>query len=192
MKKITKKIKHIIAVFLGYVFYSHRFFFWGNRVVMHKPDLLHQVEAIKIGDRVEIRKGARLETIGNWDQKAPKIIIGDRTSIHMYFHCGASESVIIGNDVLIASRVFITDHSHNIDCLEFPPIRGGRLDVSPVVIEDEVWIGEGAVILKGVTVGRRAVIGANAVVTKDVLPCTVVGGVPAKLIRKLGFFNEDT
>jgi acetyltransferase-like isoleucine patch superfamily enzyme len=53
------------------------------------------------------------------------------------------------------------------------------------VIEDEVWIGEGAVILKGVTVGRRAVIGANAVVTKDVAPYTVVGGIPARVIKKI-------
>jgi len=54
-----------------------------------------------------------------------------------------------------------------------------------VIIEDGVWLGEGCVILKGVTVAERAVVGANAVVTKDVPPFTVVGGVPAHVIHKI-------
>ncbi len=100
------------------------------------------------------------------------------------FHCGAFESVKIGRDVLIAGRVFITDHDHVFTNSDTPPILAG-LDVKPVIIEDEVWIGEGAKILKGVRVGRRAVVGANAVVTKDVPACTIVGGVPAKIIKTI-------
>jgi acetyltransferase-like isoleucine patch superfamily enzyme len=140
---------------------------------------------ICIGNNVEIRKGARLEAFGSNRTQTPKIEIGDGTSIHLYFHCGAASSVKIGKNVLIAGRVFITDHDHIYENVDLLYNNGAGLNIEPVLIEDEVWIGEGAVILKGVTVGKRAVIGANAVVTKNVLPYTVVGGVPARFIRKI-------
>ncbi|MBV5326785.1 MAG: acyltransferase [Chlorobium sp.] len=114
--------------------------------------------------------------------------IGDGTSIHNYFHCGAVQSVKIGKNVLIAGRVYITDHDHIFDNKDIAPINAGWT-VSPVVIGDEVWIGEGAVILKGVTIGKRAVIGANAVLTKNVPANAIVGGVPAKVIRMIEFKN---
>ncbi|NTV62282.1 MAG: hypothetical protein HGA65_01930, partial [Oscillochloris sp.] len=63
--------------------------------------------------------------------------------------------------------------------------RGGRLIPRPVVIEDGVWIGAGALILPGVTIGAGAIVGAGALVTKSVAPDTVVGGVPARVIRTL-------
>ena len=138
---------------------------------------------------MHIRKGSRLEAVGTWDGMTPKITIGDNTSIHLYFHCGAAESVTIGKNVLIAGRVYITDHDHVFDHPELPPSMAG-IKVSPVVIEDEVWIGEGAAILKGVTVGKRAVIGANAVVTRDVPAYTVVGGIPARVIKKIEIFKS--
>jgi acetyltransferase-like isoleucine patch superfamily enzyme len=148
---------------------------------------LYNSRQISIGNRVEIRKGARLEAQGD-QAKTPKIEIGDGTSIHNYFHCGAVESVTIGKNVLIAGRVYITDHDHTFNNKDLPPIKAG-LTASPVVISDEVWIGEGAVILKGVTIGKRAVIGANAVVTKNVPANAIVGGVPAKIIRFIDFKN---
>ncbi len=141
---------------------------------------------IRIGRQVTIRKHSRLEAIGPHNPDQPKIIIGDGTSIQLYFHCGAAESVVIGKNVLIAGRVYISDHDHRFDHPELPPMHSGLI-TAPVVIKDEVWIGEGAVILKGVTIGERAVIGANAVVTKDVLPYTVVGGVPARIIKEIKF-----
>ena len=180
LNKLIRLISYIDCV----ARYSWRFYHWGNRATIMKPDLLSQTRAISIGNRVEIRKGVRLQTIGPWDGKEPKMIIGDGTFIHFYFHCGAAQSVIIGKNVLIAGRVYISDHDHEFDHPELPPIKAG-LKVAPVVIEDEVWIGEGAVILKGVTVGRRAVIGANAAETKDVPPYTVVGGCRPELSAKL-------
>jgi acetyltransferase-like isoleucine patch superfamily enzyme len=166
------------------LFYSWRFHSWGKRSTITQPDLLFNSNEISIGSYVEIRKGARLEAVGQNGLRTPKIEIGDGTSIHLYFHCGAASSVKIGKNVLIAGRVFITDHDHKYENVDFPYDRAG-LNTEPVIIEDEVWIGEGAVVLKGVTIGKRAVIGANAVVTKNVPPYTVVGGVPARVIRKI-------
>jgi acetyltransferase-like isoleucine patch superfamily enzyme len=176
---ISRNTKRLLSL----IFYSWRFYTWGRLSILTKPDSLYNVNQISIGRRVEIRKGVRLEAQGK-QTGTPKIEIGDGTSIHNYFHCGAASSVKIGKNVLIAGRVFITDHDHEFEN-SAPLSQGSGLNTEPVVIEDEVWIGEGAVILKGVTVGKRAVIGANAVVTKDVLPYTVVGGVPARFIRKI-------
>ncbi|MCE1169673.1 MAG: acyltransferase [Sphingobacteriia bacterium] len=167
------------------VFYSWRFNKWGSFSILYKPDSLCGTKQIDIGKRVHIRKGARLEAHGE-NADIPTIEIGDGTSIHNYFHCGAAKSVKIGKNVLIAGRVYITDHDHVFDDKDNPPVRAGLI-AHPVVINDEVWIGEGAAILKGVTIGKRAVIGTNAVVTRDVPPNAVVGGVPAKIIRFLEF-----
>ncbi|MCK4493954.1 MAG: acyltransferase [Methylococcales bacterium] len=182
--KLIGQLNRLGAYFYSHLFYAPRFYAWGYKAVLQKPDLLFQTHAIQLGDRVSIRKGARLETLGEWDGKKPKLVIGEGTAIQLYFHCGAAESVIIGKNVLIAGRVYISDHDHEIDDFERSPINSG-LKIAPVKIEDEVWIGEGVAILKGVTIGKRAVIGANAVVTKDVPPYTVVGGIPARVIRTL-------
>jgi acetyltransferase-like isoleucine patch superfamily enzyme len=181
---VLKKIHNLVRYIYNYLFWKPRFYSWGWKSELRKPDLLYQTKAISIGKQVQIRKGARIETIGDWDGQDPKIIIGDGTSIHLYFHCGAAHSVKIGKNVLIAGRVYISDHDHEFDNAVFPPCKSGLI-ILPVVIEDEVWIGEGAVILKGVTIGKRAVVGANAVVTKDVPPYTVVGGIPAREICKI-------
>ena len=147
--------------------------------------MLTNPRGISIGKKVLIRKGSRLEAVGDLNRKRPKIIIGDGTSIQFYFHCGAAESVSIGKNVLISGRVYITDHDHVFNDPKLPARNCSKLKSDPVVIEDGVWLGEGCVILKGVTVGERAVVGANAVVTKDVLPFSVVGGVPARVIKKI-------
>ncbi len=179
-----RRLLNLFTALYHYLKWSWRFYRFGFRSRLVRPDMLTNSKAICVGKKVHIRKGARLETVGAWDGRTPKIKIGDHTSIHLYFHCGAAESVTIGKNVLIAGRVYITDHDHVFDNPGLPPSRAG-LKSSPVVIEDEVWIGEGAVVLKGVTVGKRAVIGANAVVTKDVPPYSVVGGIPARVIKTI-------
>lgn len=176
------RVKNLISVLSHYLWRSWRFYHFGWRSRLGKCDMLTNPQAISIGKRVEIFKGARLEAVGEWDGKKPKIIIGDGSSAQLYFHCGAAESVIIGKDVMIAGNVYITDHDHEFDNPDKLPIESDKLIIKPVYIDDGAWLGEGCKILKGVTIGRRAVVGANAVVTKDVPPLTVVGGVPAKII----------
>lgn len=180
-----KKFRWFIIHTVHYLRWRWRFhrFGWGSR--LYKYDALHKPGAISIGRNVTIMKGARLEAVGKWDKMSPKITIGDGTSIQFYFHCGSARSVRIGKDVLIAGRVFITDHDHVLDHPVFPPSKCRDSHAEPVVIEDGVWLGEGCIILKGVTIGERAVVGANAVVTKNVPPFTIVAGVPAKEIRKI-------
>jgi acetyltransferase-like isoleucine patch superfamily enzyme len=119
---------------------------------------------------------------------SPKILIGNDVSMEYDCHIGSINRVEIGNHVLIASRVYISDHTHgeitNADLLVVP---NKRLIVSkgPIIIEDEVWLGEGVIILPNVRIGRSAIIGANSVVTHNIPPYSVAVGSPAKVIKTL-------
>lgn len=107
------------------------------------------------------------------------VCIGSRCSIAEFTHFWGGGGVAIGDDVLIASHVVITSLTHDKHATRY---RDSLLR-APVTIEDNVWIGAGAIILPGVTLGRGAIVGAGAVVTRDVPSGAVVCGVPARAIE---------
>lgn len=92
------------------------------------------------------------------------------------------EQITLGNNVLVAAGVRMITRKHGFAEIDIPMGEQGYTQ-APITIEDDVWIGFQAIILPGVTVGGGSIVGANAVVTKDVDRYTVVGGVPARLIR---------
>jgi len=109
------------------------------------------------------------------------ITFGYRSFCGLFCIFGCNERITIGANVLIADAVTIRDTSHlykNTHTL----INQQGFETAPVEIEDDVWIGHGAIILKGVRIGRGAVIAAGSVVSRNVEPYTVVGGIPAKII----------
>jgi acetyltransferase-like isoleucine patch superfamily enzyme len=114
------------------------------------------------------------------------VTIGDNTRIGI--HCTVIGPVCIGSHVNLAQGITVTALNHNFaDTTRMIDQQG--VSTSPVVIGDDVWIGANAVILPGVTIGRHCVVAAGAVVTKDVPDNTIVAGVPAKIIKKVG--NND-
>jgi acetyltransferase-like isoleucine patch superfamily enzyme len=121
--------------------------------------------------------------------EVPKIIIGDGCTILYRFQCNAAESVYIGENVLIASNVLVTDSDHVVEPDGMPVTKNNKFITRPVFIDDNCWIGQNAVILKGVTIGCNSIIGANSVVTHDVPSYSVVAGNPARVIRKLEIFS---
>ena len=110
------------------------------------------------------------------------VTIGDYTRIGI--HCTVIGPVCIGNNVNLAQGITVTALNHNFDDSN-KRIDEQGVSTKPVVIGDDVWIGANAVILPGVTIGRHCVVAAGAVVTKDVPDNTVVGGVPAKVLKTL-------
>ncbi len=122
------------------------------------------------------------------------VSVGSRTFVGAsHFVC--RQAITIGDDVLISWNATIVDHdSHSIDWTKRSGDvtdwmqgmkRWDHVKVAPVTIGNKCWIGFGATILKGVTIGEGAVVGACAVVTRDVAPFTVVAGNPARVVRSL-------
>ncbi len=119
--------------------------------------------------------------------KDPLLIIGNKCAFGKDNHITCSNEIRIGDNLLTGKWVTITDNSHGqtgFDSLKLPPIKRDVVSKGPVVIGDNVWIGEKATVLPGITIGDGAVIAANAVVTKDVPPFSVVAGNPANIIKR--------
>lgn len=110
--------------------------------------------------------------------KANKITIGDGTYINRFTIIDAHESIVIGGGCMIGPHVFITDADHGTGAGLL--VSRQPMLTSPVRIEDGAWIGAAVIILKGVTIGPGAVVGAGAVVTHDVGAGAIVAGVPAR------------
>lgn len=94
--------------------------------------------------------------------------------------------ITIGENVLMGPEVVIYTSGHKFDNTDIPIAQQGSTEVKPVIIESDCWIGRRVIIMPGVHIGKGSVIGACAVVTKDVPPFTIVGGVPARIIGKRG------
>jgi acetyltransferase-like isoleucine patch superfamily enzyme len=106
--------------------------------------------------------------------------IGEDSTVGTYVHMWCQGGISIGKRVMIGSHVAITSVTHDYSC---PDMRFAPAIHKPVIIEDDVWIGAHSVILPGAKIGKGAVIGANSVVTKDVEPCSIVVGSPARLYK---------
>jgi len=132
---------------------------------------------IWLGEEVTLDRGVTLLAIGPC-RGAPRILVHDRCYVNRYTMIDASERVEIGRDCMIGPHCYITDHDHGMRA--GTRIAEQPLVSQPTIIGADVWIGAGATLLKGVTVGDHAVIAAGAVVTRDVSPHAIVGGVPAR------------
>lgn len=114
-----------------------------------------------------------------------EIVIGNNVGISGST-INATKSIKIGNNVLIGSGCIITDtDSHPIDWQDRINNRNERTISSPIIIEDNVFIGARSIILKGVTIGKNSVIGAGSIVTKSITANSIAGGNPAKVIKYL-------
>lgn len=142
---------------------------------------------------VLVENNSQIEGIIIFDKENATVSIGNR--VFMSGSLIASEKIEIGDDVLISWGVTIVDHnSHSLSFTErSADVSNWSLGIKdwtnvkivPVKISNKVWIGFNSIILKGVTVGEGAVVGAGSVVTKDVPAWTVVAGNPARIIREI-------
>jgi len=124
--------------------------------------------------------------------KEAKLEIGYNFMAYHNLHIGTLEKVSIGDRVLVASGVYISDHSHGnySDEIQSSPLEAPverTLFSSPIKISDDVWLGERVTILPGVSIGKGTIVGAGAVVTSNLPDYVIAIGVPAKVVKEFNF-----
>lgn len=162
---------------------------YGVHALISDPIYIHNGKLISVGKNFHSEKRVRLEAfdIQEYQDYRIKIVIGDNVHLNWDCHIGAINRIEIGDNVLIGSKVLITDHSHgnpNNSDISLPPNKRPLYSKGPVIIKNNVWIGEGVAILPNVTIGENSIIGANSVVTKDIPANVIAVGNPARIIRE--------
>lgn len=161
--------------------------FFGFRSVVNKPMMVYGKKYISIGDGVMIRDGARIEAVSQWGGQMfePNLVIGNNTTFEQNLHLTFASHLEIGSNCVFVSNVMITDISHNNSDINSSVMEQG-ITVKKTTIGDGCFVGKNACIMPGVRLGQGVIVGANAVVTKDVPDYCVVAGIPAKVIKTRG------
>ena len=163
------------------------FFFLPNARIIRLPIYIRGKKGIKGAKNLTTGINLRIDIISS-NILTPTLDIGKNVEFNDYVHIGVADSVSIGDNTLIASKVFISDHNHgsyggnNQSCPNENPIKR-VLKTKKVSIGRNVWIGEFVCVLPGVKIGDGSIIGAMSVVTKDIPPNSIAVGSPAKVIK---------
>ena len=204
LKKIIRNLKRPIPDLARYCLSKIFSIVWkqylaevGGKFHVWNGARFQGARAIHIGKSFYSGPGLWIEAVQSYcDHKYnPVIKIGDNVTCSDSVHIAATDSVCIGNGVLIGSRVYVSDHAHGSytgewqDSPSTPPAYRKLPTGRPVQIGDNVWLGDGVVILPGVTVGNGVIVGANSVVSKNLPDNVIAVGIPAKVIKKFSDFS---
>ena len=179
---------------------------WGwyqrSRLPWHRAALHYELavrqsfaRGVVHGNALEMLRAGRLELgphvllePGVWlTSDTGRITIGGGSVLNLNVMVAAVSSVTIGEHCLLANGCLITDGNHRLDDPDVPVPWQGFTSKGPVSIGDNVWLGANVVVTSGVTIGRRAVVGANSVVVDDVPDFTVVAGAPARVLHTIDY-----
>lgn len=167
--------------------FPKKFLSYGKNSVIDYPSNIPNKEFVSIGENTTILKNSRIQVYNYLTGENANVIIGNNCYICTNLSILAGANVTIGNDVLIASNVLITSEDHGINPESEIPYMNQPLNCKPVSIGDGTWIGEKVSILSGVSIGKKCVIGTNAVVTKNIPDYSIAVGIPAKIVKKYNF-----
>ncbi len=165
----------------------------GKRFVIGRNTQIKGGKKIRVGNNVCIGNNARLMCYTDFagEKLDAKIVIEDGCYVGHNFTVLSGAPVTLEKNVLIASNVLISSENHSIEPECDIPYKHQKLITTPVSIGENCWIGQNAVILPGVKIGRGSVVGAQSVVTKSVDEYTIVAGNPAKAIKKYNFDTHE-
>lgn len=169
--------------------------FYNKARIIRRPLIIRGKKNIDLGKSLTTGVGCRLEAYSKEKNRNKDTLIkfGKNVEINDYVHITAMNSVTIGDNVLMASKIYISDCSHGFyegdDNDSSPNLAPNKrkYKISSVVIEDNVWLGEFVSVLPGVTIGEGSIIGSNSVVTKSIPPNSIAVGIPAKVIKQFDF-----
>lgn len=183
-------IMHSIICHLRGVLLQPQFLECGRHVTFERYNLVLGRKYISIGDHTDFQTDLYLSAWDTYIEQRfiPKIVIGKNCHIGAFNHITSINRIEIGDGLLTGKWVTITDNSHglsDIASLSIEPHKRSLYSKGPVIIGRNVWIGDKATILPGVTIGDGVVIGANSVVAKDVPSYCVVAGNPARIIKQI-------
>ena len=176
LKEILQNIFYVLKTKIGF----------PRARLIRFPITVRGKKYIDFGCNLTTGRYCRIEV--NGVHKKKKLIFGDNVNIGDNVSIRCANSIIIGNNVLMGSRVLVIDNAHGAysgvkqDSPDISP-NERKLSSAPIVIEDNVWIGENSVIQMGINVGYGSIIAANSVVTKNVPARSIVAGMPAKIIK---------
>lgn len=186
------KNRYSLFTYVKLVFWTIRTkLVWREARIIRFPFDLRGKKYINISLGFTTGVGCRLEAFSVNENKV--LFIGKNVQINDYVHITAINNVSIGNNVLMASKIYISDCLHGSyagDENDSNPniVPSNRpLFSKPVVIEDNVWLGEFVSVLPGVTIGKGTIVGANSVVSKSLPEYVIAVGIPAKPIKKFNF-----
>lgn len=182
-----KLVFGIRAVFFRLLF-SRRFARWGKRSFVIAPVSIERPENIELGDNVYVAAHSALSAFPHTGAERCRLIIGDGSKVGRFNHFYATTHVELGKKVLTANGVYISDNRHGFERTDQPIVDQPIVQLATTYIGDGTWIGHNAAIY-GVRVGRNCVIGANAVVTRDIPDFSIAVGVPARVIKR---FDPET
>lgn len=157
---------------------------WGEGSVIVPPARVDGPERIHVGTGVMIHEHAWLAAEQRPGMPAPTLRIGDDVKVNRFVRIECAGSVELGPGVLVADRVHISDTDHPARATDDGPVPDLDAAPRPIVIGPRVFVGAGAVIKSGVTIGEHAYVSANTVVVRDVPPRTLVAGSPARAVRQ--------
>ncbi len=185
MLNLFKKIQ---SEFWFYMYYRFLFAQIGAKSRIISPLKLEGSKNINIGKGVRINYKTWLAALPLTKEKECLLEIGDGTVIGNFNHIYATKLIKIGSNVLTADKVYISDNLHGYQNVNLPIMSQPIIQNNIVEIGDGTWLGENVCVL-GVKIGKNCVIGANAVVTKDIPDYCVAVGNPARVIKK---YNYET
>ncbi|MDN3548552.1 acyltransferase [Mucilaginibacter aquaedulcis] len=181
-------------VFIGsHVSINHRYLISaGKNLIIEDNVYINALssEGIIIKNNVSIARNCTLICTGVIAQKGKGIIIGNNSGINAGTYLGGQGGIEIGDNVIIGPGVKIFSENHNFSDFSLN-IKDQGVTRNGVFIDDNCWIGAGVTILAGVTIGRGCVIAAGSIVTKSVMPHSIIAGVPGRVLKKRGEFYAE-